>query len=67
VKPGFVDTPMTAVVPKNALFASPDRVAGDILRAVARGKDEIYTPSFWRFVMAVIRMVPERIFKRMSL
>ena len=37
VKPGFVDTPMTASVPKNALFATPDRVAADILRAVDRG------------------------------
>jgi len=67
VKPGFVDTPMTANVAKNALFATPDKVAGDILRAVARGRDEIYTPGFWRLVLAIIRAVPERIFKRMSL
>ncbi|HQR29461.1 MAG TPA: SDR family NAD(P)-dependent oxidoreductase, partial [Anaeromyxobacteraceae bacterium] len=55
VKPGFVDTPMTAGLPKNALFASPDRVARDVLRAVRTGRDEIYTPGFWRLVMAVIR------------
>ena len=29
--------------------------------------DEIYTPGFWQFIMAIIRLVPERIFKRMSL
>lgn len=67
VKPGFVDTPMTSDIPKNVLFANPDRVASDILQAVARGKDEIYTPGFWRFVMALIRAIPERIFKKLRL
>jgi short-subunit dehydrogenase len=67
VKPGFVDTPMTADVPKNALFAKPDRVAADILRAVTKGKDEVYTPGFWWFIMAIVRAVPERIFKKMRM
>jgi decaprenylphospho-beta-D-erythro-pentofuranosid-2-ulose 2-reductase len=67
VKPGFVDTPMTADVPKNALFATPDRVARDVLRAVERGADEIYTPGFWWLVMAVVRSIPERIFKRLKM
>jgi short-subunit dehydrogenase len=67
VKPGFVDTPMTAGVPKSALFATPDKVAADILWAVIRGKDEIYTPGFWRFLLAIIRAIPEPAFKRMTL
>jgi decaprenylphospho-beta-D-erythro-pentofuranosid-2-ulose 2-reductase len=67
VKPGFVDTPMTADVAKNALFATPDRVAGDILRAVARRKDVVYTPGFWRVIMAILKMIPEAVFKRMAL
>lgn len=67
VKPGFVDTPMTSAIAKKALFATPDRVAGDILRAVVRGKDEVYTPGFWRLIMVTIRAIPERIFKRLQL
>jgi decaprenylphospho-beta-D-erythro-pentofuranosid-2-ulose 2-reductase len=67
VKPGFVDTPMTAHVPKNPLFASPERVARDVVRAVDRHRDVVYTPWWWRFVMLVVRLVPERIFKRLSL
>lgn len=67
VKPGFVDTPMTAGVPRNALFATSDKVASDILRAAARGKDEIYTPSFWWLIMAVVRAIPEGIFKKMRM
>jgi decaprenylphospho-beta-D-erythro-pentofuranosid-2-ulose 2-reductase len=67
IKPGFVATPMTAHIPKNRLFASPERVAGDILRAVQKRKDVVYVPWFWRPIMAIIKAVPERIFKSRDL
>ena len=67
IKPGFVDTPMTAHLPKGPLWASPQVVAQDILRAIDRGRDVLYTPVFWRWIMTVIRMIPERVFKRMRL
>lgn len=67
VKPGFVDTPMTAAVPKNRLFVGPDVVARALLRGVERRRDVLYVPGFWRAIMLVIRHVPERIFKRLSL
>ena len=67
VKPGFVDTPMTAHLPKNPLFAPPERVARDVVRAVDRGRDVVYTPWWWRLVMLIVKLVPERIFKRLSL
>lgn len=67
VKPGFVDTPMTADFPKGPLWASPEHVAADILAAMGRGQDVLYTPWFWRAIMLVIRSIPERIFKRLTL
>ncbi len=67
IKPGFVATPMTADIPKNRLFATPERVATDILRAVHKRKDVVYVPWFWRPIMAIIRAVPERIFKSRDL
>jgi decaprenylphospho-beta-D-erythro-pentofuranosid-2-ulose 2-reductase len=67
VKPGLVDTPMTAGVPKNRLFAPPSAVAVAILRAVQRRADVVYVPAFWRTVMWLVRLVPERVFKRMRL
>jgi short-subunit dehydrogenase len=67
VKPGFVDTPMTGHVAKNPLFASPERVARDLLRAIDTGADVVYTPWWWRFVMLLVRLIPERLFKRLSL
>jgi short-subunit dehydrogenase len=67
VKPGFVDTPMTASYPKNRLFVPPATVARAIVRAVERRRDVVYVPSFWRLIMLVVRSIPERIFKRLSM
>ena len=67
IKPGLVDTPMTANIKKNSLFASPQMVGGDIHRAIMRGTEVVYTPWFWRYVMVIIRNIPESIFKRTKL
>jgi decaprenylphospho-beta-D-erythro-pentofuranosid-2-ulose 2-reductase len=67
IKPGFVATPMTAAMQKNALYASPRRVGRAIYRAIEHRRDVIYIPWFWRPVLAAIRSVPERIFKRLHL
>jgi decaprenylphospho-beta-D-erythro-pentofuranosid-2-ulose 2-reductase len=68
VRPGFVATPMTAGLPlPGPLVATPEKVAKDIVRAVARKKDVIYTPWFWWGIMFIIRNVPSFVFKRASL
>ena len=68
IKPGFVDTPMTAAFPKGPLWASPEAVARGIVRAIDRGASgEIYVPGFWRLIMAIIRAVPEKLFVRTKL
>lgn len=67
IKPGFVDTPMTAAFKKGALWAQPDTVARTIVTAIDRGRAEIYVPGFWYFIMWVIRHIPTAIFKRLSL
>ena len=67
VKPGFVDTAMTFGLPGLFLVASPAYVGECIVRAVEAKKDSIYTPWFWRYIMLIIRNVPERIFKRLKL
>ena len=67
VLPGFVDTPMTAGFPKGALWASPASVASDIEDALDRGFGIVYTPWFWRWIMLIIRLIPERLFVRMKL
>ena len=67
VKPGFVDTAMTWGLDGMFLVAPPEKVATDILKAVEKRRDVIYTPFFWRYIMLIIRHVPERIFKKLSI
>jgi decaprenylphospho-beta-D-erythro-pentofuranosid-2-ulose 2-reductase len=67
IKPGFVDTPMTASFKKGVLWASPTFVAKEIAAAMIRGTPLIYTPGFWRPIMWVIRSIPEFAFQRLSL
>ncbi|GBD07661.1 Decaprenylphosphoryl-2-keto-beta-D-erythro-pentose reductase [bacterium HR21] len=68
IKPGVVDTPMTAHLPKNFLFASARAVGRRIYRALERGAPDIlYVPWWWRPVMALARLVPERLFKRLRI
>jgi decaprenylphospho-beta-D-erythro-pentofuranosid-2-ulose 2-reductase len=67
VKPGFVDTPMTAAFKKGLLWASAGSVAKDVTNAMINGKSIIYTPGFWRPIMWVIRSIPEFVFQRLSL
>jgi hypothetical protein len=67
IKPGPVDTPMTANLKKSALFATPQRVATDIYGALRDGKDGVlYTPWFWRWIMLIIRMVPTPIMRKLN-
>ncbi len=67
IKPGIVDTPMTDGLKLPPIAVKPERVARDIARALERADGDLYTPFFWRFIMLVIRIIPEPIFKRLSL
>ena len=68
VKPGFVDTPMTANLPKNPLFSNPETVAGGIAKAIKKNKSkEIYLPGYWRIIMLIIKYIPGKIFNKLSL
>jgi short-subunit dehydrogenase len=67
IKPGPVRTPMTDHLPNALPLADPQKVARDIVRALdARSPDVLYTPAVWRYIMAVIDLIPESLFKRLS-
>lgn len=68
VKPGFVNTKMTVNLNLPAkLTAEPEDVANDIYNAQQKGKDILYTKKIWRFIMFIIKHIPECIFKKMSI
>ncbi len=68
IKPGFVDTPMTAgVANKGALWARPEAVAQIIVASAHRGRPVVYAPWFWRVTMLVVRNIPSTIFHQTKL
>lgn len=68
VKPGFIATKMTKELNlQGPLVATPEKVAKDIVRAIEKKKNVVYTPWFWRGIMRIVKSIPEFIFKKMSM
>jgi short-subunit dehydrogenase len=67
VKPGTVDTAMTWGMDGLPFLAPPEKIAEDILRAVDKKKNTLYTPIIWWPVMTVIKSIPEGIFKKLKI
>jgi hypothetical protein len=49
------------------LIAEPDEIADDVYKAYRKGKDIIYTKWFWGVIMFLIKITPEKIFKRLQM
>lgn len=68
ILPGFVDTKMTAGLnlPKK-LTAQPSDVGKVIVKALSRNSDVIYVKSVWAAIMTIVKGIPEKLFKRLTL
>lgn len=68
VKPGFAATRMTAHLNlPPALTASPEQVAAAVIRGMDGRKNTVYVKSLWKWLMLIIRLIPENVFKKMNL
>jgi short-subunit dehydrogenase len=68
VQPGFVYTRMTENLKlPPMLTAQPLDVAKDIFKAAKAKKNTIYTKWFWRYIMLIIKSIPEFMFKKLKL
>jgi short-subunit dehydrogenase len=66
VKPGFVRTGMTEGLPEPPFAADPDQVAAAVVRAIDRGAPVVYAPPVWALIMAVIRLLPRGVMRRVG-
>lgn len=66
VKPGFVKTAMTAALNPPPFAGNPEQVAADVLRAIDRGTPVVYSPAAWRWILAVVRVIPRSVMRRVS-
>ncbi|MFV1997745.1 MAG: SDR family oxidoreductase [Acidiferrobacterales bacterium] len=67
VKPGFVDTAMTYGNKGMFLVASPQSIGDHVVAALEKKRNVVYLPWFWRYIMLIIRHIPEALFKRLKL
>lgn len=68
VKPGFCRTKMTENMElPAALTADPEQVANAVFKGMEKKRNEIYILWMWRYIMLIIRHIPEFIFKKMGM
>lgn len=66
VKPGFVETSMTAGLEPPPFAGDPEQAARDVLKAIDRGRPIVYTPGIWRWIMLLIRHLPRFVMRRVE-
>ncbi|MDB2444112.1 SDR family NAD(P)-dependent oxidoreductase [Gammaproteobacteria bacterium] len=66
IRPGLVDTPMTSHLTKTRLFSTPEIIGKKIEQGIEKNKTTIYAPGYWRLIMYVVKMIPDRLFMRLK-
>jgi len=67
VQPGFVRTKMLDGVETPAILtARPEDVASHIFTSWKKRKPVIHTPPFWRLIMMIMKVLPEKIFQKLN-
>jgi decaprenylphospho-beta-D-erythro-pentofuranosid-2-ulose 2-reductase len=67
VRPGFVSTKMTAGMKKAPLATTPEAVASATVKAIGGNGTVLWTPSAFRFIFGVFRLLPESLWRRLPL
>ena len=67
VKPGWVSTPMTAHLRQNFLFVDAEQAGRGVYHAMISPRAVVYLPWYWKWIMGIIRSVPEPIFAKLNL
>lgn len=67
VRPGMVRTKFSAHVKEAPLTVNKEDVAALAVAASDKGKEIVWTPGPWRFVMMALRHVPRAIFRKLPI
>lgn len=67
IKPGMIDTPMTKEFKKGLLWSKPEYISQQIKNGIEAGANIIYTPKYWFYIMALIKSLPEFVYKKLKL
>jgi short-subunit dehydrogenase len=67
LRPGPVDTPMTAELSKGPLWSDPERVARAMVRALAYRNGTVYLPFYWRPIMWIVKLMPDALIRKLGI
>ena len=67
IKPGLIISPMTKSIKKNFLWRKPSEISSSIQKAIHTRKTVVYVPWFWKFIMIIIKIIPEKIFNKLNI
>ncbi len=67
VRPGFVTTKMTAGMKKAPLSSTPEAVASSTVKAIRGNGTVLWTPTAFRLIFGVFRLLPEALWRRLPL
>ena len=66
VIPGYISTNSFNEKSFNFLISSPKKMSDKIYYAIKNNKETIYVGAIWKFIMFIISLIPEKIFKRLN-
>jgi len=66
VRPGFVHSSMTAGKDPAPLATTPAAVADAVTDAIASGKETVWVPGRFRYVMIALRHLPRPLWRKLS-
>ncbi|HSN61543.1 MAG TPA: SDR family oxidoreductase [Ferruginibacter sp.] len=68
ILPGFISSKMTAhLTLPGMLTSTPDEVASRIYSSFKNKKNIVYVKWYWRWIMLIIKLIPEGIFKKLKM
>jgi decaprenylphospho-beta-D-erythro-pentofuranosid-2-ulose 2-reductase len=67
LKPGWVSTPMTAHLRQNFLFISAVLAGRRVYTRMLSPRAIVYIPWYWKWIMGIIRSLPESVLLKLNL
>ena len=66
VIPGYISTKTLGVEKSGFLVTSPEKTAKIISEGIRKNKPVVYVSFIWRYIMFVIKLLSEKIFKKLN-
>jgi short-subunit dehydrogenase len=58
---------MTSSFKKGLLWATPEKIGLGIYKSIDTKSDITYLPWFWKWIMLILKIMPEQLFKRLKI